>query len=351
LTLQRYNGNINETNTGINRDNKKKVLMNSLPDAPAQEQNEEPLYNIGVVTRMTGITMATLRAWERRYSFPESSRTSGGHRLYSENDVLRLRWVKARIEEGMQTAQAIHALRVQEQRGAAAYQHASSESGSSPSIGRTALEGLKRRLVDALLERKLEEADQIMGEALASSTPEDLILHMIAPTMADIGDAWFDKRINVTTEHFSTNYLRQRLLMWMLNGPPPQARPPVILACAPGEWHEGSLLILGALLRRRRIPVAYLGQSVPLADLGAFIRDIHPRMVVLVAMLEETATQLLEWPQWLPEAASSGRPFIGYGGRVFIRHPEWRLRTPGIYLGDTLEDGLEKIEEMLHSGG
>jgi DNA-binding transcriptional MerR regulator len=325
--------------------------MISLPDAPAQDQNEEPLYNNGVVTRMTGITMATLRAWERRYSFPESSRTSGGHRLYSENDVLRLRWVKARIEEGMQTAQAIHALRVQEQRGSATFQPASIEAGTGPAAGRTALDRLERRLVEALLERRLEQADQIMGEALASSIPEDLILHMIAPAMAAIGDAWFDKRINVTTEHFATNYLRQRLLMWMLNGPPPQARQPLILACAPGEWHEGSLLILGALLRRRRIPVAYLGQAVPLADLGAFIRDIHPRMVVLVAMLEETAAQLLEWPQWLPEAAAAGRPVIGYGGRVYIHNPEWRLRTPGIYLGDTLEDGLEKIEELLASGG
>ena len=54
--------------------------------------NDEPLYNIGVVSRMTGISMATLRAWERRYEFPDSERTAGGHRLYSENDVLRLRW-------------------------------------------------------------------------------------------------------------------------------------------------------------------------------------------------------------------------------------------------------------------
>ena len=31
--------------------------------------NAEALYNIGVVSRMTGISMATLRAWERRYDF------------------------------------------------------------------------------------------------------------------------------------------------------------------------------------------------------------------------------------------------------------------------------------------
>jgi DNA-binding transcriptional MerR regulator len=316
--------------------------MNSLPGAPVQDQDKEPLYNIGMVTRMTGISMATLRAWERRYAFPELTRTTGGHRLYTENDVLRLRWVKARIKDGMQTAQAIHALHVQEQRGAATYQPMPLKTTAS-----TALSSLEQKLLKALLEQQLEQADEAIGEALAFTTPEDVILHLIAPALSEIGEAWFNKQTSIAGEHFATNYLRQRLLMWMLNGPPPQARPPVILACAPGEWHEGSLLILGALLRRRRIPVVYLGQAVPLLDLGAFIRDIHPQLVILVAMLEETAAHLTEWPEWITEATISGKPLVGFGGRVFTQHPEWRLGMPGLYLGDTLEAGLQKIEELL----
>ena len=81
-------------------------------DQPVKEQtvSEEPLYNIGVVARMTSIPMATLRIWERRYDFPQSSRTAGGHRLYSEKQVMQLRWVKARSDEGMQTGQAVRAL-------------------------------------------------------------------------------------------------------------------------------------------------------------------------------------------------------------------------------------------------
>src|SRR4030066_781040 len=89
--------------------------MSPLPDVIIG--STEPLYNIGVVARMTGVSMATLRAWERRYKFPESERTAGGHRIYSEKDVMRLRCVKERIDEGMQTAQAINALRYQEQTG------------------------------------------------------------------------------------------------------------------------------------------------------------------------------------------------------------------------------------------
>src|SRR4029077_18451971 len=72
---------------------------------------EEPLISIGACSRLTGVPEATLRVWERRYSFPNSSRTSGGHRLYSQEEVVRLAWVKARLAEGMQVSQAIRALR------------------------------------------------------------------------------------------------------------------------------------------------------------------------------------------------------------------------------------------------
>ena len=43
--------------------------------------SDESIYNIGVVSRMTGVPVATLRVWERRYGFPRSERTPGGHRL------------------------------------------------------------------------------------------------------------------------------------------------------------------------------------------------------------------------------------------------------------------------------
>jgi MerR family transcriptional regulator, light-induced transcriptional regulator len=321
--------------------------MSSLPNAPMYEGNEEPLYNIGVVTRMTGISMATLRAWERRYNFPETRRTSGGHRLYSEKDVLRLRWVKDRINEGMQTAQSINALRHQESRGQILTETFHLPEPSLTEETSLLLPHYQIQLLQALENRNLDRADQILGEALAASNPEDLILNVIGPVMSQIGDAWEHHRLSIVTEHLATNYLRQRLLMWMLSGPPPFQRSPIVLACAPEEWHEGSLLMMGALLRRRRWPVAYLGQNVPLLDLANYIKDIKPNIVVLVAMLEDTAGNIIEWPQWLPEVSQTGKPVITYGGRVFTEHPEWRLRMAGKFLGSSIKEGISAIESLM----
>jgi len=136
--------------------------------------------------------------------------------------------------------------------------------------------------------------------------------------------------------------------MWMVSGPPPKTINPIVLACAPNEWHEGSLLILGALLRRRRWPVAYLGQAVPLPDLSNFIHDLHPSLVILIAMTENTAIELVDWPHWMPDVAQTGKPQIAYGGRIFTLQPEWRLRMTGAYLGDNFREGITNIERLLN---
>jgi len=206
------------------------------------------------------------------------------------------------------------------------------------------------RLVSALTSRELGEADAILGDALAVSSPEDLILGIIGPAFARIGEAWEEGTISVAIEHLATNYLRQRLQMWIGSAPPPKPVSPIVLACAPDEWHEGGLLILGALLRRRRLPVAYLGQAVPLPDLANLIRELHPSMVVLTATTEHSATQLVELPQWLPEIDQTDTPPIAYGGRAFVLQPEWRLRMTGAYLGDNLQTGVENLERILVQG-
>jgi MerR family transcriptional regulator, light-induced transcriptional regulator len=313
-----------------------------------QPPSDYPLYNIGAVSRMTGISIATLRMWEHRYAFPQSARTAGGHRLYSERDVMRLRWVKGQIDQGLQTAQAIHALHHSEEAVEVAARPVDTGSGGGNlPVDLADLSPYRESLLDALLNHDTATADRVLGEVVLSQALSRLIYKVIVPVLVETGRGWQEGRINVATEHFATNYVRQRLMMWMLAGPPPFPVHPVVLAAAPGELHEGSLLILGALLRRRRWPVAYLGQSVPLPDLAAFAAELQAPAVVIVAMTEPSAAALTDWPRYLPDAARVGKPFVGYGGRIFNEKPEWRKRVAGVFLGETLDDGLNTIDRLL----
>jgi DNA-binding transcriptional MerR regulator len=311
--------------------------------------SDEPLYNIGIVSRMTGIPVATLRVWERRYGFPQSTRTPGGHRLSSEREVIRLRWVKARVDEGMQTGQAIRALQHLEQEGRLPDTPLVPTARPHIPIADPTFAVFREHLAQMLMNHDLGQADQLLGEILSLYALEDLILEVVAPALNDVGEAWHEGKISVATEHLASNYLRQHLLMWMMTGPQPYAGvPPVILACAPDELHEGSLIIMGVMLRRMRWPIADVGQNVPLSDLGTLVRKIKAPAVVFVAMSEQSAQSLSDWPQYLPHPDGNGRPIVGFGGRIFNEEAAWREKVPGVFLGETLREGVQLLDELLH---
>ena len=59
------------------------------------------LFPIGTVSEQTGVNSVTLRAWERRYGLLKPHRTLKGHRLYSEQDVERVKQVLVLLEQGI----------------------------------------------------------------------------------------------------------------------------------------------------------------------------------------------------------------------------------------------------------
>lgn len=62
---------------------------------------------IAEVARETGLSAATLRAWEDRHGFPSPQRVAGGRRRYGEDDLARIRRVLAERAAGTTLAAAI----------------------------------------------------------------------------------------------------------------------------------------------------------------------------------------------------------------------------------------------------
>jgi DICT domain-containing protein len=73
---------------------------------------EENPLSIGDVVRATGLTEATLRAWERRYEFPQPQREPSGHRRYAAEEVERILRVLAERERGIALPVAIERARL-----------------------------------------------------------------------------------------------------------------------------------------------------------------------------------------------------------------------------------------------
>ncbi len=65
-----------------------------------------PIYSISAVAHMLDVPVATIRTWEDRYALVIPERNPSGHRLFSRDQVEQLRYVRARMSDGMSAADA-----------------------------------------------------------------------------------------------------------------------------------------------------------------------------------------------------------------------------------------------------
>ncbi|HEY7627879.1 MAG TPA: MerR family transcriptional regulator [Ilumatobacteraceae bacterium] len=81
-----------------------------------------PIYSIGAVASMLGVETATLRAWEERYGVVIPTRSEGGQRIYSRDELEQLRFLVDELEGGATAADA-HRLLAGRLRGAGSLSH------------------------------------------------------------------------------------------------------------------------------------------------------------------------------------------------------------------------------------
>ncbi len=90
---------------------------------------EPGLYSIGAIARMTGVPAATLRTWEDRYGLVIASRSGGGQRRYTRDQLELLLFVAEEVRGGMSPGDAHRLLA---DRGPAT---AAAPAGSAESVG------------------------------------------------------------------------------------------------------------------------------------------------------------------------------------------------------------------------
>jgi len=119
-------------------------------------------YRIGAVSRLTGISPDALRIWERRYAAVSPQRSPGGGRLYSPQDVARLRLMKQLVDAG----DAIGAVATL---GLDALQSRAAEAQHRPAAPGVSIETAVCRVL--LVGESLQTEVQTAGDTLTGMTP------------------------------------------------------------------------------------------------------------------------------------------------------------------------------------
>ncbi len=315
-----------------------------------------PLYNIKAVVQATGISPSTLRAWERRYHMCSPQRSESGYRLYSDRDVAVIRWLKTQVDAGMAISQAVAWLEtlsgdkspLEETVLPAGGGHAMDERATAPARDQVrSFEALRNDLIQALVGFDEPAAEAVMAEAFAMYPLEDVGEELVTPVLIEIGERWHRNDLSVTREHFATNYLLHRLTTLLRTVPNLGSGPTVWVGCAPGELHEGGAVLLALYLRRAGYRIFYLGQNMPVDDFVGEVRRRRPAMVLLSASTTDALPGLRRMAEELA-TVEAPRPLVGYGGRLFVRHPELREQIAATYLGDSAQDAIVTLRSALN---
>jgi DNA-binding transcriptional MerR regulator len=248
---------------------------------------DRSLLRIGELSRRTGVSDHVLRAWELRYGLLHPIRSTGGYRLYTEDDAARIRRMQAHLGSGLSAAQAAKAV-------------LDADAGNVGQASAGAVEAWVDELADAL-ERSDEPAGQaVLDQALTVLTVEGVLGDLVLPVLRRIGDRWEAGEITVAQEHFASHVLRGRL-SGMARGWGRGHGPIAVLACPPGERHDIALMAFGIALNRCGWRIHYLGADTPIADLASAITEVQPTLTVLSAndpaRLSAVATALVKLPE------------------------------------------------------
>lgn len=245
-------------------------------------------YRIQTVAEMTGVSAATLRAWERRYGVPVPSRTDSSYRVYSEADVEMIRRVRQLCEEGMAPAQATRLVFEEAETRAAASTAAESEDPFG-SLQRQIVEAVER-FDPRLLERRLDRATSL-------GQPATVVDRVLRSALVEIGDRWHDGRMTVAQEHLATEAIlgaTRRLLP--LVQPEGDARI-AVLACFADDEHAFAVHALAILLSSWGWHTVLLGARTPPAAVRHAVRELAPALVglsVTIAPAPHRARELVD---------------------------------------------------------
>lgn len=256
----------------------------------------EPRHPIRVVAQRTGLTPATLRAWERRYHVVEPGRSDGGQRLYSDRDVERLARLHALTEAGRAIGMVaelgddeLKALEAEDR--AQRYEPPEPERPVPAALDPSGAEA-ETLVITAFARVMALDGDGL--EALLRRAAITLGVHafleeVVTPLLREVGEAWVRDELRPAHEHLCTAVI-QAVLAWLHDPVAAGAEGPrLVVATLPGERHGLGAMLVASAAGLEGWHVTQLGVDLPAGEIARAAREVGARAVALSMVSMEAA--------------------------------------------------------------
>lgn len=299
------------------------------------------MYTIKQAAERSGVNVALLRAWERRYRIVEPARTDSGYRLYDDAAIARLRAMRALVDEGWSPRQAA-------ERVLAADAAELDAIGGSEDVAPPDPEDEAARTAAAFVDgaARLDSAtiEGALDDIFARGSFERIFIDRIHPALVALGDGWASGAIDVAGEHLASAALVRRLATVFEAAGGSGGAEPVLIGLPPGARHEIGSLAFAIAARRAGLPVAYLGPDVPAASWVAAVDRTRARAVAIGVVMQEDVKGGDAVVRAIRET-HPGLP-IAVGGRLGPLVGDGQV----IRLPDSLTDAVEALRSALVQG-
>jgi DNA-binding transcriptional MerR regulator/methylmalonyl-CoA mutase cobalamin-binding subunit len=216
-----------------------------------------PRYPIRAVARLTGLSLDTLRAWERRYRAVTPVRDERG-RLYSGADIKRLQLLAAAVALGHTIGRVAELTDAELEATIAA---PAAPAGRVP--GRRGEAADVRTLLDALHAFDAAGVERELDRLSLALKPRDLVHRVIFPFLKEVGDEVHAERLNIAQEHLLSAAVRNLLGAMVRMYSKNEVSRRLLFATPSGERHEFGVLAAAMLAAAGGLGVVYVGADVP----------------------------------------------------------------------------------------
>jgi DNA-binding transcriptional MerR regulator/methylmalonyl-CoA mutase cobalamin-binding subunit len=232
--------------------------LTQLDDTAASKR-----HPIQVVARRTGLSPDLIRAWERRYQAVTPQRSHTARRLYSDEDVVRLHWLRQAIENGRRIGDVAH-LSLAELQALVQPDQVITElppvlAGQPPSTTSSYVSACLtavQQLDPAALETALFQAARSLSIPL-------LLGDVIGALMQEIGERWRTGALRPCHEHMATAQIYVFLGNLLLQSVTMETGPLLVVATPAGQRHELGALMVAITAAQAGWSPLYLGADIP----------------------------------------------------------------------------------------
>ena len=235
----------------------------------------EARYRIGTAARLSGLSTHAIRVWERRYGALSPDRSQGGARLYSDEEVARLRLLKRAVDRGHPIGQIVGLDDAELER--LAGMEKAPEAPPQPVTG----EPLLDELLVAVERFDAMRAEQLLERARARHSARTLLREVLSPLLTRVGDAWAGGRICVVSEHVATALVRDYAGALLRQFPRDPGAEAVVVTTPAGELHEIGALLASATAAMLGFGVVYLGPNLPASEIARAVEGAGSTLVAL----------------------------------------------------------------------